>query len=677
MRLRLNTVLAVPALLALCSALLALRGSPASDQAVGKDPRELPVRRVGDFASAAEAYFSRDGKQLIVTARMPDHENHNVYILNTDGTNVRRITNKGKDACTFFAPDGKHIVFSSDRDADQLPPGDYANSANYPAGSEVYIANADGTGIRRLTFNTAYEAETSFSPNGKWILYTSNIDGNLELYRMTTNGKKNTRITHTSEMQEGGAFYMPDGKHVIYRAWKKGDEANKNRISQLYMIRDDGTGLTPLTDSQEFNWSPYPSPDGKHVVFAHKGTGDFEIYLLNIETRKTTRLTYHPKFDSYAVISPDGKTLEFTSSRDGAPAIYLMDLTPILNDAGSMTGTGLAESKPAPGQSAPASLAVPGEKHLANIRQLTFGGENAEAYLSADGKQLILQSTRDGKGCDAQYIMKADGSEIRMVSSGKGRTTCGYFFPNGRRIIYASTHLGGETCPPPPDFSKGYVWALYPSFDIFSADPDGSKVKRLTDNPGYDAEGTISPDGKYIIFTSYRDGDLDLYRMDANGKRVKRLTTELGYDGGAFYSLDGKKIVYRASRPKTDEELKAYKELLEVGMIRPSALELFVMDADGKNKRQITSNGAANFAPFMLPNNRQIIFSSNMDDPKGRNFDLYLVNADGTGLERVTFNETFDGFPMFTRDGKKLVFASNRNAQKRGDTNIFIADWMP
>ena len=299
------------------------------------DPRELPVRKVGDFASAAEAYFSHDGKQLIVTARMASHPNHNVYIMNIDGTNVRRITDKGKDACTYFSPNGKQIVFSSDRDNEQLPPGDYANSANYPPGSEVYIANVDGTGIKRLTFNTAYEAETSFSPDGKWILYSSNADDNIELYRMTLDGKTKVRITRTPDLQEGGSFYMPDGKRIIFRAWKKGSESDRNRPSQLYLINDDGTGLVQLTDNQEFNWSPYPSPDGKHLVFAHRGTGDFEVYLFNIETRKTVRVTYNPKFDSYAVFSPNGRTMAFTSSRDGAPAIFTMDLTPLLKNEAS------------------------------------------------------------------------------------------------------------------------------------------------------------------------------------------------------------------------------------------------------------------------------------------------------------------------------------------------------
>ncbi|MDQ5844187.1 MAG: hypothetical protein M3539_02705 [Acidobacteriota bacterium] len=315
------------------------------------------------------------------------------------------------------------------------------------------------------------------------------------------------------------------------------------------------------------------------------------------------------------------------------------------------------------------------EGHLKNIRQLTFGGENAEAYFSADGKRLIFQSTRDGRGCDQIYTMNADGSNLRMISTGTGRTTCAYFSPNGKRIFYSSTHLGGKDCPPRPDFSKGYVWAVYPSFDIFTARPDGSDLKQLTTTPGYDAETTISRSGK-LVFTSMRDGDLDIYTMDANGRNVRRLTSALGYDGGPFWSYDGKQIVYRAHHPQTPKDKADYTSLLKQNLIRPSVLEIWVMNADGSNKRQVTRNGKANFAPFFFPDGKRIIFSSNMDDPKGRNFDLYKINVDGSGLERITDNDTFDGFPMFSPDGKKLVFASNRNAAARGDTNVFIADWV-
>jgi Tol biopolymer transport system component len=321
-------------------------------------------------------------------------------------------------------------------------------------------------------------------------------------------------------------------------------------------------------------------------------------------------------------------------------------------------------------------LALPAEKHLRNIKQLTFGGENAEAYFSSDGKQLIFQSTRDGHGCDQIYSMNIDGSNVKMISNGDGRTTCSYFFPGGKRVLYSSTHLTDKQCPPRPDFSKGYVWAVYPSFDIFTANPDGSDLKQLTNIRGYDAETTITLDGKKLVFTSMRSGDLDIYSMDANGMNVRRLTYELGYDGGPFWSYDGKQIVYRANHPKTDTEKTDYSELLKQNLIRPTTLEIWVMNADGSNKRQVTSNGKANFGPYFFPDGKRIIFASNMDDPRGRNFDLYKINTDGTGLERITFNDTFDGFPMFSLDGKKLVFASNRNAKTQGETNVFIADWV-
>ena len=320
-------------------------------------------------------------------------------------------------------------------------------------------------------------------------------------------------------------------------------------------------------------------------------------------------------------------------------------------------------------------LQLPQETHLRNMKQLSFGGENAEAYFSPDGRQLIFQSTRDGHGCDQIYTMNVDGSNVKMVSTGEGRTTCSYFFPSGDRILYSSTHLGSRDCPPRPDFSKGYVWAVYPTFDIFTARPDGSDLKQLTNTPGYDAETTISRTGK-LVFTSMRDGDLDIYTMDANGKNVRRLTNELGYDGGPFWSYDGKLIVYRAYHPTTEKEKEEYTSLLKQNLIRPTTLEIWVMNADGSNKRQVTHNGKANFAPYFFPDGKRIIFASNMADPKGRNFDLYKVNLDGSGLERITFNETFDGFPMFSPDGKKLVFASNRNGKVQGETNIFIADWV-
>lgn len=325
--------------------------------------------------------------------------------------------------------------------------------------------------------------------------------------------------------------------------------------------------------------------------------------------------------------------------------------------------------------SKPSPVELPSEKRLRNVRQLTNGGENAEAYFSGEGDRLIFQSKRGGAECDQIYTMRADGSEVRMVSTGKGRTTCSYFFPRGGRILYSSTHLASEKCPAPPDYSRGYVWAVYPSYDIFTAREDGSDVRQLTKSPGYDAEATMSADGRRIVFTSMRDGDLDIYTMDAGGKNVKRLTNELGYDGGPFFSRDGKMIVYRANHPKTPEQVERYKKLLAENLIEPNALEIWVMNADGTGKRQVTSLGVASFAPYFLPDGKRIIFSSNHPNIRGRDFNLFVVNVDGTGLEQVTFNDTFDGFPMFSPDGRRLVFASNRNAAARGDTNVFIADW--
>ncbi len=322
---------------------------------------------------------------------------------------------------------------------------------------------------------------------------------------------------------------------------------------------------------------------------------------------------------------------------------------------------------------------MPGDKHLANIRKLTAipGGENAEAYFSSDDGRLIFQSTRPPYGCDQIFTMNLDGSDVRLVSTGKGRTTCGYFFPDGKRILYSSTHEGGADCPPKADMSRGYVWALYKTYDIYSARPDGTDLKPLTRSPGYDAEATIAPNGKRIVFTSVRDGDLELYSMNLDGSDVKRLTFERGYDGGAFYSPDSSMIVYRAHHPSDPKEIERYEKLLSEGLIEPKSLEIMLMNADGSGKKQVTNNGKANFAPYFHPNGKQIIFASNMSDPKGRNFDLFLVNLDGTGLEQITFNETFDGFPMFNKAGTKLVFCSNRHDSKPGETNVFIADWIP
>jgi len=320
----------------------------------------------------------------------------------------------------------------------------------------------------------------------------------------------------------------------------------------------------------------------------------------------------------------------------------------------------------------------PREVHLRDLVQLTDGGENAEAYWSPDGTELVYQATVPPYECDQIFRAPADGSgEPVLVSTGEGRTTCAYFtHPDGERILYATTHLAAPACPAPPDRSKGYVWALYDTFDIVSVAPDGSDLRRLSEAPGYDAEATVCPVDGRVIFTSVRDGDLELYTMRPDGSEVTRITQEPGYDGGAFFSRDCSRIVWRASRPRTEEELAEYRELLATGLIRPGRLELWTANADGSEARQITWLGVASFAPSFYPGGERVIFSSNLSSGGGREFDLWAVDADGTDLERITWTEEFDGFPLFSPDGARLAFASNRHHAQEGETNLFVARWQ-
>ena len=334
------------------------------------------------------------------------------------------------------------------------------------------------------------------------------------------------------------------------------------------------------------------------------------------------------------------------------------------------------------------------ERHLANIRQLTFGRQNAEAYFSFSGNKLIFQSTNNwmkdtyaatqkpadvGLRCYQQYIMDLDNDSVRLVSTGMGATTCGYFLPGDRRVLYSSTHAAGPNCPPKPKRDGAYRWAL-DDYDLYAVRIDGQEMQKLTSTPGYDAEATVSPDGKTIVWTSVKDGDLDIYAMNLDGTKVRRLTQDIGYDGGAFFSPDSKRIVYRASHPTDPAEVSRYRELLAQRLVEPGQLELFVMNADGTDKKQVTTNGASNFSPFFHPDGRRIVFSSNVETrgEGGRpSFHLYLINEDGTGQERVTIEGRFNSFPMFSPDGKRLVWVSDRHAKEPGEFNVFLADWVP
>ncbi len=329
------------------------------------------------------------------------------------------------------------------------------------------------------------------------------------------------------------------------------------------------------------------------------------------------------------------------------------------------------------------TLIYPEEKYFKSIRQITFGGDNAEAYWSWDDKQMIFQSNNAdwGMECDQMFLMNIDESFADsippMVSTGKGRTTCAYFLPDNKHFVYGSTHLADDKCPEVPLRKNGnYVWPVYDSFDIFVSDLNGNITGQLTDLPGYDAEATVSPKGDKIVFTSTRSGDLELYTMNLDGSDVKQVTNELGYDGGAFFSPDGTKLIFRASRPKTPEAIKKYKNLLAEGLVEPTEMELFICNADGSDMKQLTFLGNANWSPFFHPSGKKVLFSSNFEAEKGFPFNLYFIDIDGKNLERVTHGETFDAFPVFSNDGKYLAFSSNRNNGGTRDTNLFIAEWQ-
>lgn len=327
------------------------------------------------------------------------------------------------------------------------------------------------------------------------------------------------------------------------------------------------------------------------------------------------------------------------------------------------------------------------EIHLKNIQQLTFGGDNAEAYFSFDGKFLSFQTNNPkwGLKCDQIYNMNIKRAakqmqtyQAQLISTGRGRTTCSYFMPGNKSILFASTHHYMDTCPAaiPYNPKAKYVWPVYPEFDIFVSDLKGKVIKQLTDSMGYDAEATVSPSGDKIVFTSTRTGDLELYTMNIDGSGLKQITFGLGYDGGAFFSPDGKQLVFRASRPKTEEEIKEYKDLLSQGLVAPTNMEIYVVDTNGQNLRQITHLGKANWAPFFHPSGKKIIFSSNHASPRGYAFQLYMIDIDGSNLTKITDESNFNAFPMFSPNGKKLVWSSNRNNGGTRDTNLFIADWV-
>jgi TolB protein len=324
------------------------------------------------------------------------------------------------------------------------------------------------------------------------------------------------------------------------------------------------------------------------------------------------------------------------------------------------------------------SVHFPQETHFQNVRQLTFGGENAEAYWSFDNTMLTFQHTDKPQGlmCDQIFTINPSDTSKQLISTGKGRTTCSFFMPGDSQIIYASTHLSADSCPAEPVHVHGkYLWPIYSSYEIFIADRKGNIIKQLTKNKSYDAEAVLSPKGDKILFTSDRSGDLELYTMNLDGSNVKQITNELGYDGGANFSPDGSQIIWRASHFDADSERVEYKDNLKKHLVSPMKMELFIANADGSNRKQLTALGGANWAPGFDPSGKKVIFSSN-HVTKAIPFNLYMINTDGTKLEQITHDKVFDAFPMFSYDGKKLVWCSNRHNGGTRETNIFVADWV-
>lgn len=318
------------------------------------------------------------------------------------------------------------------------------------------------------------------------------------------------------------------------------------------------------------------------------------------------------------------------------------------------------------------------ERHLRNIRQLTRVGSNAEAYWNPDGKRIVFQSTREGHPCDQLYTMKPDGSAQKRVSNGKGRVTCGWFLPGGR-LVYASTHGAAPDCPEAPPFTPGtYRWPVFPGYDLWVANADGTTPRPLVPSPGYDAEATASPDGKWLVFTSERSGDIDLWKVRMDGSGLQRLTDGVGYDGGAVFSPDGRQIAWRTNYPVGAEATAKYQELLKQHLVEPMQMDIWVMDADGQNKRQVTRLPGAAFAPVFTPDGKGLLFASNHHDQdgKGRLFDLFRIGLDGQGLERITTTGGFNSFPHFSPDGRKLLWVSGRVMNGPRQFNVFVADWV-
>ncbi|VDM54018.1 unnamed protein product [Angiostrongylus costaricensis] len=586
---------------------------------------------------------------------------------------------------------------------------------------DIFKVNEYGNVIAQLTNNNVYDAEAVVSPDGTKIVYTSMENGDLDLYVMDIDGSNKKQLTDVLGY-DGGGFFSADNKKIVFRASrpKTKEEVQKyqellhyNLVSptemELYVINVDGSDLRPVFNNRlgRANWAPYYLPDNKRIIFSSNfnSTGSdynsFDLYLVNEDGTNLEKITYDENnFDSFPMFSHKGDKIVWASSRgSGKPTdinIFIADWAVSVPWQNTIT------------TSVDGVVHFNGERHFKNVKQLTFGGQNAEGYFSYDDSKLTLQATGYGTDCDQIYELDLDvdprAQFMRRVSTGLGSTTCSFFFnerSNDHRL-YAGNFWNvnvssfpdvSKTCPKKKCRNPGsitdpvlkhlcntsYTWDIFPDYDIFKVNKFGNIAQQLTDHPGYDAEAVLSPDGKLIAFTSIRSGDLDLWIMNSDGTDLRQVTNDLGYDGGAFFSPDGKRLVFRASRPKSRDDIAKYKKLLEYNLVEPVSMELFVVDLDGSNLRQVTHLGGSNWAPYYLADNKRIVFSSNYEN-SGSGFGafaLYLINDDGSGLERITFGDKheFNSFPMMNHAGTKLVWGSSRNGSSQHELNLFLADW--
>uniref|UniRef100_A0A1I7RYA9 Peptidase_S9 domain-containing protein n=1 Tax=Bursaphelenchus xylophilus TaxID=6326 RepID=A0A1I7RYA9_BURXY len=566
---------------------------------------------------------------------------------------------------------------------------------------DLFQANWLGNIEKQITRGPYFNGEVTVTADGG-LLYSSTESGDPEIWKYNQEQKERERITNHIGY-DGEAAISPEGKKIVFISANIKNTGRYQKLlhyslmdkskTELFSMDADGSNRKQIT----FLGGSVRHPkfiDETTVIFSSNHNSGRQIYTIGIDGKDLSQITFTDSND-YPMVSGNGKKVVWASKEDSEWNILVADTNWIrkngiekLNEEHEMS-----------------QLHYPGEKHLNSIRQLTFGGQNAEGYFDFQSKNILFQATgreRYGTSCDQIYKLNIEQSvdsstPLQRISTGLGACTCSYFFPNDQTMIYASTfasvrpdHLE-NTCPVKRCQSKeattdpllkrlcntSYTWDLFPEYDIYKVNRYGNIIKRLTNVPGYDAEGAVSKDGKNIVFTSLRTGDPELWLMDENGDNLRQLTNHLGYDGGPFFSPDGTKVIFRASRPKTKEEITKYKQLLSYNLVEPLAMELFEINVDGTGMKQITELGGSNWAPFFLVDNNRILYSTNFNQT-GRfgAFDIYMVNQNGEGVERITYNEGgFDAFPMQSRNGKKVIWGSSRNGKSPYDLNLFLADW--